>query len=90
MKEVYCIVHWRVQIVLYRDFAVRHARRLGLAGYVKNLPDGSVEIVAQGQQEKLEKFIEQLRKGSFLSRVDGIEVQWHEKTRAYGDFLIVW
>jgi len=77
-------------MVMYRDFAARGARRLGLVGYVKNLPNGTVEVVAQGPKDILEQFVVKLHKGSLLSRVDGVEEVWREPTVEYGDFSIVW
>jgi acylphosphatase len=90
MKEMHCIVRGRVQMVMYRDFVTRNARRLGLSGYAKNLKDGTVEVLAQGPQEKLEALLERLRKGSFLSRVDAVGASWREPGQAFGDFRIVW
>ena len=75
---------------MFRDFAVRRARRLGLVGYVKNLPDGSVEAVAQGAPERLEQFVEALRRGSLLSRVDRVDVERRAPAAQYGDFFIAW
>lgn len=63
----------RVQGVGFRYFAVRSARRLGLVGEVRNLPDGSVEVKAAGEGEDLERFKEELRKGPPASRVTGLE-----------------
>ena len=90
MKEMHCIVRGRVQMVMYRDFATRNARSLGLVGYAKNLKDGTVEVVAQGPQEKLEALLARLHKGSLLSRVDGVESSWREPAQAFGDFRIAW
>ena len=47
-KEVYCTVHGEVQGVFFRQFVKEKADQLGVFGYAKNLPDGTVEIVAQG------------------------------------------
>ena len=53
MEEIVCFAYGRVQNVMFRDFIARGARHLGLTGYVRNLDDGSVEFVAQGQKEKV-------------------------------------
>ena len=92
-KELHAIVRGRVQMVMYRDFCCRKARKLELVGYVKNLPDGTVEVLAQGMQEKLEKFLEYLRKGSILSHVEDIQIEWHELKageKGYSNFSITW
>lgn len=70
------IVHGRVQGVGYRYFVIERARPLGLAGRVRNLPDGTVEVIASGPRETLEKFVGELRTGPSFSRVTDVEVQW--------------
>jgi acylphosphatase len=57
IKRVVLIVHGRVQGVFYRDSTMRKARELGLTGTVRNLPEGSVEIVAQGPGPALDDLI---------------------------------
>ena len=57
-KEIEVIIRGRVQMVMFRDFTKRKAGSLGLTGTVKNLKDGSVCVVAQGDEDKLNKFIE--------------------------------
>lgn len=86
--RVECRITGRVQMVMYRDFAQRKARKLGLFGFVRNNNDGSVMVVAEGEHGVLERFVSLLRKGSVLSRVDQVEVEWKEATKEYGDFII--
>ena len=69
------IVSGRVQGVWYRDFTRREARGLGLAGWVRNLPDGTVELRVRGPAEKLATLRERLREGPPAARVDGISEQ---------------
>lgn len=69
-------VHGRVQGVYFRDFTRRHARRLGLVGYVRNLPDGTVEAVAEGSREALESLLTELRVGPPAAEVTRVEVYW--------------
>ncbi|MCR4368632.1 MAG: acylphosphatase [archaeon] len=59
----------KVQGVYYRAFVVSHANALGVVGYAKNLPDGSVEVVAEGGRKKLELLVAELEKGPSASRV---------------------
>ena len=87
--EVFCRVSGKVQGVFYRDFVGKHARHLALTGYVRNLPDFKVEIVAQGFRENLEKFLEHARRGPFLARVSNIGVEWREPTKEYDSFEVV-
>ena len=75
-------------MVMMRDFVCRKAHALGLTGYVKNLSDGTVEAVAQGEKETLEKLVKHLHKGSVFSRVDGVEVAWRDSSIAYSSFNI--
>lgn len=88
--EICCIVSGRVQMVMYRDFAQRKARSLGVVGTVKNLADGTVEVVAQGTPDQLKSYIEKLNEGSILSKVDEVAVEWRSSRNAYDDFTIVY
>ncbi len=63
----------RVQGVGYRWFAQRVARELGLQGWIRNEPDGSVQGEAQGLQDDVGRFLAQLRSGPALSRVDALD-----------------
>lgn len=67
------LVHGRVQGVGYRYFVLRTARELGLAGWARNLPDGSVEVVAEGSEAALESLEESLREGPSLARVSDVQ-----------------
>ena len=66
------IVSGRVQGVFFRDFTRQEAARRGLAGWVRNLPDGTVELRVRGPAEKLEALRGRLREGPPAARVDGI------------------
>jgi acylphosphatase len=69
------VVRGRVQGVGYRFFAERVARALGVAGWVRNLPDGTVETVAEGEEKIVDEYLARLREGPALSRVDGVDVE---------------
>ncbi len=75
MKTVRIIVTGRVQGVGFRYFTVRCANDLGLCGWVRNLPDGSVETAIQGQGEKIEEMIGLLRQGPGSANVSGLEIE---------------
>ncbi len=64
-----------VQGVFFRAFVKERAIELGLKGYVKNMPDGSIEIIAQGKQEALEEFIKRCRKGPPLAKIENTEIK---------------
>ncbi len=82
------IAQGRVQGVFYRDFTARNAVRLGLTGYVHNLPGGSVEIHAEGARKKLETLAKLLKEGPPNARVDNLAVTWSEYTGEYKDFSV--
>ncbi len=67
------LIRGLVQGVGYRYFAVRAAERHGIAGYVRNLPDGRVEVVAEGEPAAMEAFKRELERGPAYARVTGIE-----------------
>jgi acylphosphatase len=69
------IVYGRVQGVGFRYFAVRAAARCGVAGTVRNLPDGSVEAFAEGLAEAVESFRHELSRGPTFGRVDHVRVE---------------
>ena len=88
--EIEALIRGRVQLVMFRDFARRNADRLGRFGFVRNSPDGTVTVVAQGGKEVLEKFIELLKKGSLLSKVESVSVAWRVPQKSYKYFTIVY
>lgn len=67
------LVSGRVQRVGYRDWTVRNARELGLTGWVRNLSDGRVEILADGDEVALGKLLDALRSGPRLAEVENVE-----------------
>lgn len=74
MMRVRLTVTGRVQGVSYRAYALDQARALGLTGYVCNLPDGRVDILAEGEAAPLEAFIAWCRKGPTLAKVSHVTV----------------
>ena len=77
-------------MVMFRDFAQRKARVLKIQGTVKNLADGSVRVIAQGEKEILERYIKLLHKGSILSHIDNISVSWREPKEEFIGFKIIY
>lgn len=78
----------RVQGVFFRMFAYREARSLGLCGLVRNLPDGRVEVAAEGERGNLEALAQRLRKGPPGAVVQDVAVDWEEYRHTYDDFSI--
>jgi acylphosphatase len=62
-----------VQGVGYRYFVLRAADRLGVSGYARNLPDGRVEVVAEGAEEALARLEDEMRRGPSFADVQGLE-----------------
>ncbi len=88
MRDCRCIVRGRVQGVWFRKFTQEVAERLGISGEVRNLPDGSVEVKASVSEENWEEFLNALKKGPPLARVDHIEIEPIQE-RFSGGFRIV-
>lgn len=85
------IVKGIVQGVGFRYFTVYQAQRIGgITGYVRNLRDGNVEVVAEGEKDKLEQLLVQLRKGPIGARVTGVDVFWEQPTSEFTNFDIRW
>jgi len=70
------LIRGEVQGVGFRFFAVRQARVLGVAGFVRNRGDGSVEAAAEGLRPSVEAFIERMRVGPASATVREVEVRW--------------
>lgn len=77
-------------MVMYRDFATRKARGLGLVGEVTNLSDGTVRVIAEGTEEKLNAYIPLLHQGPILAHVAHVEVAWKDATDTYTKFMITY
>jgi acylphosphatase len=73
--RVHVVVSGRVQGVGYRAEAQRYANQLGLSGWVRNQPDESVEILAEGPDEKVEEFLSWCRSGPFLANVEKLTIE---------------
>lgn len=80
----------RVQGVGFRQFTVTAAERLNIKGTVRNIPNGNVECIAVGSIENIKKFIEVLKKGPTLSRVDGIDIEELTEVPSFRDFRVVY
>ncbi|MCS7098525.1 MAG: acylphosphatase [Candidatus Methanomethyliaceae archaeon] len=83
------IVKGKVQRVGFRYFTYKLAKRIGLVGYVKNLDDGSVEIVVEGEKEDIIKLISDVRIGPPGALVKDLEIYWYESKNDFNDFVII-
>jgi acylphosphatase len=75
LKAVRILISGRVQGVGFRWFAEQRASELAVAGYVRNLPGGQVEVLAQADEGTLESFCEELRQGPNFARVEELTVK---------------
>jgi len=88
MKRMYARVHGFVQGVGYRVFAQSQALRLGLRGYVRNCADGTVEVVAEGEEHQLQGFLRALQRGPLGARVQRVDIEYAEATQEWETFTI--
>jgi acylphosphatase len=86
--RLHAIVHGLVQGVNFRYYTIRAAQRLGLAGWVANRWDGTVEAVAEGQREALDQFRAFLHRGSPSSVVEQVDIEWEPPTGEFERFGI--
>jgi len=83
------IIKGRVQKADYRDYIDEMAFNLDLKGYVKNIPESSVEVVCEGKREKIERFIDKIRIKQYLISVEKIEVDYSDARAEFVDFEII-
>lgn len=86
--RLHAIVRGIVQGVNFRYATRREAQRLLLTGWVRNRPDGTVEVIAEGPQAQLERLLDFLRSGPPMARVTGVEVNWQPATGEFAAFEI--
>jgi acylphosphatase len=78
-----------VQGVGFRRFVRHHAKKLGLTGWVTNIPDNRVEAIFEGTKEQIERMIAICKKGSFLSEVKDVSVNFDDSKKHFDSFEIV-
>ncbi len=89
LASVRVVVYGYVQGVFFRAFASREATKLGLSGYVRNLPIGeAVEVQVEGERKQLEKLIGSLKVGPSAARVEKVVTNWSKYTGSYSGFSI--
>jgi acylphosphatase len=79
----------RVQGVAYRFYAEKYAGLLGITGWIRNLPDGRVEVLAEGAAGSVETFLDRLREGPSLARVETFDVRREPPEGEFRDFRVV-
>ncbi|MBT3479803.1 MAG: acylphosphatase [Candidatus Marinimicrobia bacterium] len=82
------VVSGKVQGVGFRWYVVQKGRSLALIGYAINLPNGNVEIHAEGNKIDIQRFIEIVKKGPPSSQVDKVEIMWINASNRFKDFIV--
>ena len=88
MVRAHLWIEGRVQGVFFRTSTLDQAIRLGLKGWVRNCPDGSVEIVAEGERKKIDNLVDWCHHGPPGAHVHHVGLQWEEPQDEFHDFRI--
>lgn len=86
MQRVHIIIHGSVQGVFFRHNAKKIALSLGLKGYTRNMPDGTVEVVAEGPEDKLKELIAFCKKGPEAAMIEKIDVKFEKASNEFKGF----
>lgn len=78
VRRARVVVRGRVQAVGFRATARSRARSLGIAGWVRNNPDGTVEAELEGPSDLVESLLHWFGRGPHGASVDGVRIEWHE------------
>jgi acylphosphatase len=88
--RAHVFVSGRVQGVFFRSETRREAHRYNVTGWVRNLPDGRVEAIFEGEKENVERLVEFCRKGPSSAKVTQTEVIYENYTGEFRDFKLFW
>ncbi len=88
LARLHAVVYGHVQGVNFRAATRRQAYALGVTGWVRNLPDGAVEVMAEGQRSALQQLLNWLHNGPPSARVREVRFTWHDADRAFDGFTV--
>jgi acylphosphatase len=88
--RAHVLVSGRVQGIFFRSEARHEAKKQGVNGWIRNLPDDRVEAVFEGEQERVEKLVEFCKRGPLGAIVTGVDVAWERHSGEFKDFEIVY
>lgn len=88
IKKLELVITGQVQGVFFRQGVKAEAEGLGLTGWVRNEPGGSVRIVAEGEEENLQKLVEWAKLGTSWTKVENVEVELGEASGEFKSFVI--
>lgn len=86
MVRAHLIIEGLVQGVAFRASTVYEARRIGVCGWVRNVPSGAVEAVIEGDETSVKRLIEWCRTGPPMARVDNVNISWEPFKNEFDDF----
>lgn len=89
MKErarVHMIISGRVQGVFFRQNTLKKAKELSVLGWVRNLQDGRVEAVFEGEKKKVEEIVNWAKKGPVSAKVENVEIEWQDCKGEFNNF----
>ncbi len=86
MNQVNLIISGRVQGVFFRAFVKKKAEQLGLSGWVRNNPDGTVEVIANGNLRKLHALVQACQKGPEGAHVDDVKAEYGKAKETFDGF----
>jgi acylphosphatase len=84
------LITGKVQGVFFRDFTRENALKLGLTGWVRNVSDGRVESIVEGEKERILQLIEKLKQGPPVAKVKEVNVGWQAPDDEFNNFSIGW
>jgi len=86
-QTLHLVIHGRVQGVFFRDSMRREAQRLGIAGWVRNRSDGTVEAAVQGESADVDAIVRWARRGPDRAQVERVEIEPHDGS--YSNFEVI-
>jgi len=86
--RVHLTIEGWVQGVFFRASTVQEAKRLGAKGWVRNCPDGRVEVVAEGRKKKIDELTQWCHQGPAGAQVHHVQIQWEEYQGVFENFSI--
>jgi len=89
MIQMEAKISGQVQGVRFRVFVQDVATDMELVGSVRNLPDGTVEVIAQGMPDTLKEFVEYLHEGSLQAKVGSVAVEWQSASETFAEFSVL-
>ena len=89
LKRIHIIIRGRVQGVYFSASSQREARQHGLTGWVKNRSDGAVELLVEGEEDRVKDLLAWAHHGPSTARVDKVEIKWRSYTGEFSDFRII-